>query len=232
MPRDGSPTRERILDAAAGIVLERGFAATTVDAVLEAASTTKGAFFHHFPSKSALGLALVERYAALDLAHLDELVAAAEASSDDPLDQLVAFLSAFEDTVRELSLVQPGCLYVSFVQERQLVDDQTLAVIVEAVLAWRAALVAKLEAAAAAHTPRSPFDPTSLADLVFTVFEGGFVLARTLGEPALLPGQVAHVRRYVELLFGVGDDQPRARTRTSEISPALPGGSPLIQTTT
>jgi TetR/AcrR family transcriptional regulator, transcriptional repressor for nem operon len=227
--RDGALTRQRILDAASRLVLERGFAATTVDAVLEAASTTKGAFFHHFPSKSALGRALVERYAADDLAHLDAMMSAAEAESDDPAEQLVTFFALFEDAIEELTAEQPGCLYVSFVQERQLVDTETLDVIVDSVLAWRAALVAKLEAAAALHPPRSPVDLTSLADLAFTIFEGGFILARTLEDPSLLRGQVEHLRRYVELLFDV---QPRARTRTSETSPALSGGSSVIQTTT
>ena len=46
---------------------------------------------------------------------------------------------------------------------------------------------------------------TSLADLVFTTFEGGFILARTLRDPSLLRGQLTHLRRYLELLFAVGD---------------------------
>ena len=48
-------TRERILDAAQQLVMERGFSATTVDAILEAAGSSKGAFFHHFASKADLG---------------------------------------------------------------------------------------------------------------------------------------------------------------------------------
>jgi len=37
--------------------------------------TSKGAFFHHFDSKAALARALVDRYAAADIAHLDQAVA-------------------------------------------------------------------------------------------------------------------------------------------------------------
>lgn len=232
MARDGAETRDRILDAASRLVVERGLSATTVDAVLEAASTTKGAFFHHFESKNALGRALVERYAALDLAGLEELTAAAEASSADPAEQLVAFLALFEQAVDEIALAQPGCLYVSFVQERQLVDDETIEIIADAMLAWRNALLEKLEAAAERHPPRVPVDLASVADLVTTVFEGGFILARTLGDPSLLRGQIEHVRRYVVLLLGLEGAQPRARTRTSATSPALSGGSPTTHTTT
>src|SRR5688572_11407759 len=108
MPRDGTATRERILDAAQRIVLERGFAATSVDAVLALAPATKGAFFHHFPSKNDLGRALLERYAAADERMLDDFLAAAEAETDDPAEQLVAFVRHFEQTADELAPTQPG----------------------------------------------------------------------------------------------------------------------------
>ena len=93
MPRDGAQTRERILAAAADLVVERGFGATTINAVLEASSTTKGAFFHHFESKSALGRALVERYAAQDVAMLEGLMAEPEAASDDHAEQVLSLLT-------------------------------------------------------------------------------------------------------------------------------------------
>lgn len=204
MPRDGAATRERILGEAQRLVLERGFSATTVDAVLAATGASKGAFFHHFPSKDQLGHALIQRYAEADLAALEEFMAAAEATSSDPAEQLIAFVSLFEEAAHELASEQSGCLYVSFIYEKQLVDDDAHALIVEAVVAWRERLAEKLEAAIAVHPPRVPIDVTSLADLVFTTFEGGFILARTLRDPSLLRGQLTHLRRYLELLFGVG----------------------------
>lgn len=228
MARDGAPTRERILDEAERLVLERGFSATSVDAILGAAGTTKGAFFHHFPSKAALGRALVERYAAADLQLLAELTAAAESASDDPLEQIVELLGLFEELAGAVPFEQPGCLYVSFVHERELVDDDTIGLIVATVLAWREQLLTKLEAAAALHPPRRDVDLQALADLVFTTFEGGFILARTMGDPTLMRGQLAHLRGYLELLF----DVQRPRTRTSESSAALPSGTSTIQTTT
>lgn len=210
MPRDGAPTRERIIDAAATLVVERGFAATTLDAVLEAAGTTKGAFFHHFASKAALGHALVARYAAEDVAMLHEYMGRAEAASDDPAEQLVTFLHLFEEAADEIAHVHSGCLYVSFVQQSQLVDETTIDVIVAAVLAWRERLLAKLEEAAAVHPPRADVDLRSLADLPSTVFEGAFILVRTLDDPELMRGQLAHLRRYVELLFDLLPSVPAA----------------------
>lgn len=52
--------RRLLLDAAARIATETGVADVTVDAVCRAAGVTKGAFFHHFPTKAALIAALFE----------------------------------------------------------------------------------------------------------------------------------------------------------------------------
>ena len=202
MPRDGTATRERILDAAQQIVLERGFAATSVDAVLAAAPATKGGFFHHFPSKNDLGRALLERYAAADERMLDDFMAAAEAESDDPAEQLVAFVRHFEDAAEELA-PQPGCLFVSFIYETQLAGDDGDDVIAASIRLWRTRMLEKLEAAARLHPPDIEVDLSSLADQVFTTFEGGFVLARAMNDPSHLRAQLAHLRHYLELLFRV-----------------------------
>jgi TetR/AcrR family transcriptional repressor of nem operon len=201
MPRDGSATRDRILDAAQRLVLERGFAGTSVDAILAEASVTKGGFFHHFSSKQALGLALVERYAAGDLQALEYLMAGAEASSDDPAEQAVAFVRLFEEAVVELVEIQAGCLFGAFVYERELAAPGTEEIIVHSIQTWRDRLLGKLEEAAETHPTAIDVDLPSLANQIFTTFQGGFILARALDEPEHLARQLAHVRQYLELLF-------------------------------
>ena len=203
MPRDGTATRERILDAAQQLVLQRGFAGTSVDAVLGQAGVTKGGFFHHFSSKSELGRALVERYAASDEQILEDFMAAAEAQTADPAEQLIAFVRAFEQAAEEITTVLPGCLFVSFIYESELAAVETEEVIAKSIRAWRQRLLDKLEAAARLHPPAAAVDLPSLADQVFSTFEGGFILARAMKDPSHLGRQLAHVRHYLELLFGV-----------------------------
>ena len=212
MARDGTANRDRILDAAERLVLERGFAATSVDAVIAKASASKGGFFHHFHSKNELGIALLERYVAADKRLLEEFMAAAEAETEDPAEQLVAFVRHFEQVAAELAPTQPGCLFVSFIYESQLAGDGFGDLIAESIREWRERLLEKLEAAARAHPPATPVDLPSLADHVFTVFEGGFILTRAMDEPTHLPAQLAHVRHYLQLLFGLSRGQ-RGRGR-------------------
>ena len=203
MARSGAETRERILDGAERLVLEHGLAATSVDAILAESETTKGAFFHHFPTKNHLARALVERYAANDIAFLEEFLGRAEAASDDPAVQVVEFIRMFEEAADEMVSQQPSCLYVSYIFEKQLFEDGTNDVIANAVLAWRERLAGKLREAADRHPPRELVDLDALADHVFATFEGAFMLTRAMADPELMRRQLELVRRYVALLFGV-----------------------------
>ena len=63
----GEETKTKILDAAKQLVMDRGFAGTSIDEIIKGTDVTKGAFFHHFSSKSDLAEALLNRYAEDDV---------------------------------------------------------------------------------------------------------------------------------------------------------------------
>lgn len=69
-------TRDRLLDAAEAVVIARGVAALSLDAVAAEAGVSKGGLLHHFRSKEALLSGLVERLAAEMRAIFDAVVAA------------------------------------------------------------------------------------------------------------------------------------------------------------
>jgi TetR/AcrR family transcriptional regulator, transcriptional repressor for nem operon len=202
VPRDGQATRQRLLDEAEYLVIEQGFAATSVDQVIAAANSSKGAFFNHFPTKQALAAALIQRYAEADVAHLFAGLAAAQAASDDPAEQLIHFLRDFEEQGDALLEAQSNCLYVSMLAERQLVADGTVAPIVSAIETWREQLAAKVRAAQVDRPGAAVVDAGDLADHIFATFEGAFVLCRSTGDPSHMRRQLRVIRLLVEALFG------------------------------
>jgi TetR/AcrR family transcriptional regulator, transcriptional repressor for nem operon len=209
VPRNGARTRERLLEAAEQLVIENGFAATSVDAVIAASGTSKGAYFHHFDSKFALARALVDRYVAADLAHLETALAASEAASPDPARRVIAFLRFFEDGAEELMSAQSSCLYVAMLAERQLAGSTTPQ-ITDAVLAWRTAFSRMLEAAFAVLPTPVAVDPGDLADHLFVTFEGSFLLCRSTGNAQHMRTQLTVLRQLVEHLLDVGSVQAPA----------------------
>lgn len=62
--RKGAETRERFLALAEAGVLEKGFAATSIDELISVAGITKSGFFYHFPDKGELD-ALADMVSAL-----------------------------------------------------------------------------------------------------------------------------------------------------------------------
>jgi TetR/AcrR family transcriptional repressor of nem operon len=212
MPRDGTATRERILDAATDMALDRGFAAASLDDVLAESGVTKGAFYHYFDSKADLGRAILDRYAEADLATLDRLWAQAEQLSRDPLQQLLVFVGLFAN-LDELATDDPGCLYATFVYERQLGVDGANAVIEASVRAWRQRFRLKLDEVVAVYVPRVDVDLDALSDLVFSTSEGAYIVARATRDPELVRGQLLQVRAYLELLFSPDVERARATKR-------------------
>jgi TetR/AcrR family transcriptional regulator, transcriptional repressor for nem operon len=79
-PRKGEDTRGRILDAAEASVLEKGFAATSIEELIAAVGITKSGFFYHFKDKGELAKALLTRYIEHEDALFDELFAHCTAS--------------------------------------------------------------------------------------------------------------------------------------------------------
>src|SRR6266700_306674 len=75
----GSATRQHILAVVTEEFLSHGYAGTSLSDLIRAAGITKGAFYHHFPSKEAL--AVVQASAGHDRA-VDQLRAAVQVASD------------------------------------------------------------------------------------------------------------------------------------------------------
>jgi AcrR family transcriptional regulator len=87
--------RQQLLDVALRLFAARGFKATTMDDIAEAAGVTKPLLYQHFASKRALYLELVEGVAASMLEALGKAVAAA----DGPRQQVEGGFAAYFDLV-------------------------------------------------------------------------------------------------------------------------------------
>ena len=198
MPRDGAATRERILETAERLVIEQGYTATSLDQVIAESSSSKGAFFHHFSSKSDLAVHLTERYVEADLGQLHAALAATEAI-DEPVARVLAFVRFFEDRADELMSEQSACLYATVLAERELTEGPVRELVAKAALVWRAAIVELLLPALARRPDLDiDVDVDDLADHVYTTFEGAFILCRTLDDPSAMRGQLRVLRQLLE----------------------------------
>lgn len=198
MPRDGTGTRDRLLDVAERLFERNGYAGTSVDQILEESGSSKGAFFHHFASKRALAGSLISRYVEADLALLRDGLDHAK-GLDDPIDRLLAFLGFYENWSGDLT-TESACLYLPMVTERDTLDEQAAAEVERAIVGWRTEMARLVrEAYAAAGVTDGP-DPDDLADQLFVTFSGSFLMCRALGSPEPMRSQLRVFRQLVQAL--------------------------------
>lgn len=197
----GQDTRDRILETAQSLILEKGFSATSLDDILKTTGVTKGAFFHHFRSKADLAQKLVERFAENDFAMFDEWDRRAEALSEDPYQALLLFLKFFEEWLDGLAEPFAGCLFAVYVYESRLFDSSVNEFVRQSFEHWQKYYETKFEAIFAVKRPRQDVTPKELAETIVSLLEGAFILARSHGEPELITRQSRLFRGYLKLLF-------------------------------
>lgn len=88
----GDETRGRILAAARECFVRAGYDASGVAEICERAGVSKGAFYHHFPSKQAVFLALVEGW----LQGVDAPLRATRGAHETARQQLMGLAQAVE----------------------------------------------------------------------------------------------------------------------------------------
>lgn len=202
MADKGEATRKRILDAAQAMILDRGFAGVSVERLIQSLGLTKGAFFHHFRNKNDLARSLIRRYADEGLQLFKDSLARARKLSDDPLQQFLIIIGLYEEMFAGLTEPYPGCLLASYVYELQQFDAETRAIINEEFLLSRVELSQLIREIMQKYPPRREVDPVSLADGFMSVFEGAFILSKSLNDADITLKQLRHYKAYVELLFG------------------------------
>jgi TetR/AcrR family transcriptional repressor of nem operon len=201
MVKTGDNTRTRILDAAQALILARGYAGVSIEQLIGSLGLTKGAFFHHFRNKAALARALIRRFADEGLTLFKANLDRARKLSDDPLQQFLILIGLYEELFEGLTEPYPGCLLASYVYEMQQFDAETRAILSEEFLLSRAELTQLIGRIAEKYPPRRAIDPVALADGFMSVFEGAFVLSKSLNEPDITARQLRQYRTCIEALF-------------------------------
>ena len=197
--------RSKLLDAALSLIRTKGYSATTVDELCAAAGVTKGAFFHHFRSKDEFGVAAANHWSESTGALF---AAAPYHGHTDPLDRVLGYLE-FRKALLRGGVPEFTCLVGTMLQETYETAPAIREACDRSISGHAATLEPDIDAAMRDRKMAPGWTARSLALHTQAVLQGAFILAKAKGGAEIAADSVDHLRRYVEMLFGVGVEQAR-----------------------
>ncbi|WJW76763.1 TetR/AcrR family transcriptional regulator [Thiohalobacter sp. IOR34] len=194
--RDPDRTRKAILEAAFGEIYRHGFQGTRLDDIVAATGLTKGALYHHFPNKRALGYAVVEEVIAEQIHRiwLEPLLTA-----ENPLQRLIYNVEHLEELGGE-QLVTYGCPLNNLAQEMSPLDEGFRTRLDEVYSAWESGIEAALALARERGQLRSEVDTGQLATFIIAALSGCIGLSKSAQSLELLRDCSGGLLQYLRFL--------------------------------
>jgi TetR/AcrR family transcriptional repressor of nem operon len=189
--------RTKLLNAALQVIRTKGYAATTVEDICRQARVTKGSFFHHFKTKDELALAAIAHWNTLTGAYF---ASASYHKGKEPLDRILGYVD-FRGAILTGARPDYTCLLGTLVQETYATHPAIRAACDAGTAAHIAEITRDIELAKKRYAPRASWSANSLGYFIQSVLQGAFIFAKARQSPEVVQESLAHLRRYIELLF-------------------------------
>ena len=170
--RDPERTRERLLQAAFREVHKSGFQSAGIDTILAATNVTKGALYHHFESKEALGYAIVDEIVAK---FVRDRWLRPMLSDGQPIDILIGIVRGLPVRPQD---IRNSCPLLNLAQEMSPLDEQFRKRLERLFLDWQKGVATLLRKGQSQGTVRRELNPDEIASFLVAMVEGHASLAK------------------------------------------------------
>jgi TetR/AcrR family transcriptional regulator, transcriptional repressor for nem operon len=200
---DPARTRERLLRAAFEEVYRVGFQNAGIDTILAATNVTKGALYHHFENKNALGHAIIEEIIA-EIIRDRWLVPLQRHAHMDSIDALMGVIRTLPAGPTD---VKSGCPLVNLAQEMSLLDEQFRKRLQRIFRAWQDEIAICLRRGLSLGTVRHDLDPDETANFLIAMIEGYEVLAKNGQDPKIWDAGIRNILGWLSSLRAPGRER-------------------------
>jgi TetR/AcrR family transcriptional regulator, transcriptional repressor for nem operon len=195
-------TRERLLQAASREIYKTGFQSASLHTILATAGVTKGALYHHFKNKEALGYAVVEEIISPNVRNtwVRPLL-----NVTDPIDALSGIVQRLSV---EPDVVCGGCQLNNLAQEMSPLDAGFRKRLEAIFDAWRDAMASVLREGQIHGNVRRDVDTRDAASFLIAMVEGYGSLAKNAQDPKIIKTGIKNMVSWLTSLR-----QPSNRNR-------------------
>ncbi|MBB5036579.1 TetR/AcrR family transcriptional regulator [Prosthecobacter dejongeii] len=170
-------TKERILDAAEGLMLEKSFHSVGLNEILKAVKVPKGSFYHHFESKEQFGVEMLRHYVAESTAYKSKLLLS-PTPEPDPLLRLVTYLESNVCRTLESEGKCP-CLVIKLASEVADFSEPMREVLAQGTREWVAIFEKLLIEGVQKGKMATSIEPTLMAPVILDLWTGAMHRAST-----------------------------------------------------
>jgi len=189
-------TRQRILEAGFNEMHRHGFQAASVANILADTGLTKGALYHHFPSKKDLGLAVVEEMVGVRLV---ERYIAPLSDAEHPAQALIDLIGLKQNQSEEH--IRLGCPLNNLMQEMSPVDEDFRGRLNRILGQWQGAFEDALRRGRQAGEVRADVDCAAAALFIVSAWEGCTGVAKNTQSVAGFRACMTQLQAYVASLL-------------------------------
>lgn len=169
-------SRRKIMETAGELFHSLGYAATSVDALVESAGVSKSNFYYHFKGKEELGLRIVEDLVScFERETISETILNRDLSPPERLESFYAKVTAYH---RALSRYQ-GCVFGNLALEQSGINENFRSVLSRFFERWKESLAECVREGVEEGFFRRRIDPDAVADLILSQIEGAILLSKT-----------------------------------------------------
>jgi len=189
-------TRQVILQAAYEEIHMRGFQAASLSKILANTNVTKGALYHYFPTKLALGYAVVDEILA---EHIQQQWVQPLLNADDPISSFKNIIMQSGEEITEEN-IQCGCPLNNLAQEMAPIDEGFRSRVEAVYRSWRKGIESALLKGQEKGFVKKEINVTSVATMVVASLEGCMGLAKNAQSKKVLFQCGQSVIDYLESL--------------------------------
>ena len=179
--RNELSTYTRILEAAAELIWERSFQATSVEDLCQRADAKKGSFYHFFPSKTELAIAAIENSWQRIKETVFEPVFSSDESGLTQLQHLVEKSLEFQTKLAAERGSFLGCPFGNLGQEMAR-QDENLREALQNIFEQHCAYIENALNKAEQASEIPPGDNRQRATNIFALLEGAMLLAKVSND--------------------------------------------------
>ncbi|UVK37584.1 TetR/AcrR family transcriptional regulator [Mesorhizobium sp. AR10] len=173
--------RKKVLDVAEESFQARGYHASSLGDLMTAADVTGGALHHHFPTKKALALAVIEERVA---AAVEETWIAPVLAAGSAREGVRSVFDAVAAELEQQGFVR-GCPLNNLAHELSLADPDFRLALAGIFSGWREVIADKIRADQQAGRERDT-DPDRFAALAVATYSGAMSMAKTAQDAGAL----------------------------------------------